>query len=40
VDSRPAALIDGDGFYWDTFIQVHDATFGLSPTQALSLKTP
>ncbi|QSQ27219.1 immune inhibitor A [Pyxidicoccus parkwayensis] len=40
VDARPVATLDGSGWYWDTFIQLRDATFGLSPTQALSLKTP
>ena len=40
VDSRPAAQLDAYGWEWDTFIQVRDATFGVNPTQALSLKTP
>ncbi|NMO21162.1 M6 family metalloprotease domain-containing protein [Pyxidicoccus fallax] len=39
VDAHAAPQLDGTGWYWDTFVQVRDAPFGLKPTQALSLKT-
>lgn len=40
MDAHPEPQLDGYGWYWHIFVQRRDAPFGLSPTRALSLKTP
>jgi immune inhibitor A len=40
VDAHSTPLLDGWGWHHDTFVQVHDAPFGLSPTRPFSLHTP
>ena len=38
IDARPTPILRGDGLPWRTRVQVFDATFGLDPTDPLSLK--
>ena len=37
IDSHPAALIRPDGAVWRSRVQAYDSTFGLQPTDAMTL---
>ncbi len=37
IDARPATMVRGDGGIWRSRIQSYDSTFGLEPTEELTL---